>query len=554
MTHIVGRLVRVMRSTPVLLAMIVVVGYAIAPTRLPLVGEETRRALHGIEMAASGQWLYPTQQGVPILDRPPLQYWTFALVHGVIHEIDHFTLRITMAIVTGLTGLCVWWYAKRFVTGAGAFAAAASYITMGHVFDLGRRAETDGLFTFLLVASMLLWHRLHDARPRSMAPWIVAGAIAGLAALCKGLQAPVAYFGAMWLYLLLRRQWRTLIAPAHWVGVAVFVAVIAVWQVPFVLEVGWAGTRSTWFDPSTGRLGAGSLLMHMAVFPLAVIGATLPWSVLLGTVVDPRFWRMSERQSACTLYALCGCAAIFGPVWIVEGGHHRYVMPMYPLMAVLIGVVVDRCLETELRYSLRRFWRDAQRVIAAVLLLLGVGLLVVNVAPGIAPGEWGVMLAEPVWLVALLIIASMMGGVLVWLIAPSDLQAAAITSTCTIALLLAAFFNGPVLDAQVHRAANAGPEILAMRAQLDGQPLYSFGRAHHKFVYWYRQPITQLDRPEAAADVPDQVEYFVISVTRGREPELPFAWRELARINMDRTITKKPEVEMVVGQRLNVAR
>ncbi len=52
---------------------VVVLGYAITPTRLPLIGEETCRALHGIEMARTGDWLVATNQSVPILDRPPLQ-------------------------------------------------------------------------------------------------------------------------------------------------------------------------------------------------------------------------------------------------------------------------------------------------------------------------------------------------------------------------------------------------------------------------------------------------------------------------------------------------
>lgn len=532
-----------------LLAIVVVIGYVIAPTRLPLVGEETRRALHGIEMASSGQWLYPTQQGVAILDRPPLQYWTFALIHKFVHEVDPITLRLTMALVTWLTGVIIWWSARRFLTGAGAFAAAASYVTMGHVFDLGRRAETDGLFTLLLAASMLIWHRLFDAKPRSLLPWAVAGAVAGLAALCKGLQAPVAYFGAMWLYLLVRRQWRVLLAPGHWIGVAVFLGVIAIWQIPFSLEVGWAGTRSTWFEPSTGRLGAGSLLEHMVSFPFAVLGATLPWSVLLCAMISRRFWRMTDRQSDCLLFALCGCAAIFGPVWLVEEGHHRYVMPMYPLVGVLIGVVVDRCLEQDVTSRLRRFWRDYQRSCAVLVATLALGVLLVNVAPGIAGRAAGEMFAQPAWLLVALVAGSALGGTLIWIIAPSEVQRAAIASIATMACMLGMVFNGPVLNAQAHRAANAGPEVLAIRDQLQGAPLYSFGRAHHKFVYWYRDPITQLDHPQSAADVSAEVEYFVMSLRRGREISLPFAWTELARINMDRSVTANPEIVLVVGRR-----
>jgi hypothetical protein len=49
---------------------VVVLGYGVTPTRLPLLGEETCCARRGIEVAQSGDWLLATDQEVPILDRP----------------------------------------------------------------------------------------------------------------------------------------------------------------------------------------------------------------------------------------------------------------------------------------------------------------------------------------------------------------------------------------------------------------------------------------------------------------------------------------------------
>ena len=53
---------------PILIILIVIIGYGIGPTRLPLISEETCRVRHGIEMFESGDWLVATLQGVPILD------------------------------------------------------------------------------------------------------------------------------------------------------------------------------------------------------------------------------------------------------------------------------------------------------------------------------------------------------------------------------------------------------------------------------------------------------------------------------------------------------
>ena len=96
---------------PLLIVIVVVLGYGIAPTRLPLWGEEHCRALHGIEMAWTGDWVIARNQGVAILDRPPLQYWVLGAIHKWIHPLDFLTIRLSMVVVTLCTSLLIWWYA-----------------------------------------------------------------------------------------------------------------------------------------------------------------------------------------------------------------------------------------------------------------------------------------------------------------------------------------------------------------------------------------------------------------------------------------------------------
>ena len=126
---------------PILITIVVILGYGMAPTRLPLIGDETCRARHGIEMATSGDWVVPTQQGVPIPDRPPLQYWMFGVIYAWIHPLDPLTIRVTSVFITLATGLLVWWYSRRFFSPPAAFLAGVAFPTMGHVFDLGRRVR-----------------------------------------------------------------------------------------------------------------------------------------------------------------------------------------------------------------------------------------------------------------------------------------------------------------------------------------------------------------------------------------------------------------------------
>ena len=573
----------------ILVTLVILVGYGIAPTRLPLKGEETCRALHGIEMARSGDWLIATNQGVPILDRPPMQYWTLALIERFVHPLDPGTLRWSMVATTLATALLILWYGRRFLSPTASLCAAVAYATMGHVLDLGRRVESDALFTLLLVAALLTWHVGYERGVNrcvnsnsAISPsycwgrtslWLLAASLAALATLTKGLQGPVAFFGASYGLLFLRRDWRSFFGTVQLFVLVVFFGLIAIWQVPFFLATGWEGTRSTWFSPGGSRLSgdAGSLLVQFTSFPFKVLGALLPWSPLLLGLFDPHFWRerwprvgplfrpADSRFQAHVLYLLLAVAAIFVPVWISSGGHQRYVMPMYPLVALLCGAVVDRALALDLSFSLRRFWRDYTRIVSVSFVIFAVVLAAVSGGGALGYDDRLLEFAQPWWLVALLFCASVAGA---WFVLPraaatsipTTMSIRALDSTfvpVVLALLTALVYVGPYLNVVVRNSIVVEPKIVALRSALPlDRQLVSFGPLRSKFIYWYGAEIPIVPFPTTEAEITDDVECFAVFRNNGCSLDLPFRWEQLAELNMDAMESAKPRERVVVGRRL----
>jgi len=539
--------------SPLLVIVVVLLGYGLGPTRLPLIGEETCRVLYGIEMARTGNWTIATIQGEALYDRPPLQYWMLAIIHKWIHVLDPLTIRLSSFAITLATALLIWWYARRFFSAPAAFMAAVAYPTMGHVFDLGRRAETDALFTLLLTAALLVWHYGYTQGWGRYRTWIAGGSLAALAALTKGTQGPIAFFATIYLYLLLRKDWRYFWHLSHLAGIFSFLAIIAIWQVPFYFETGWEGLRQTWIEPSSGRMGADSLdlMVHLTIFPLKVLGATLPWSPLLIGLCFKRFWELDKDTYSSVLFMLLGIAAIFVPVWMIAGGLHRYVMPMYPLLAVLGGAVIHQCLTCDLSEVLRRFWRDYIRIMATVIAGFALVLFGATIASMFDDSYWVQTLAQPWWQIIVLIILAVAAVIILARLASSNRPNDALLVNFTMAAMMAIVFNGPVINATVAHATNIGPDVAALRQRLpDDVRLVSLGRIHHKFHYWYQEPIPILPRPRSAADVPDDLEYFAINVYRGQTLKLPFEWEHILTLNMDRTIHDHPEFRVIVGRRI----
>jgi 4-amino-4-deoxy-L-arabinose transferase-like glycosyltransferase len=539
---------------PLLVTIVVTLAYGLAPTRLPLQGEETCRVLHGIEMAATGDWLFATNQGVRIIDRPPLQYWTFAVIHSWIHPLDPLTIRLVMFAITLATSLMVWGYAHRFFSAPAAVLAGVAYPTLGHVLDLGRRAETDAQFTLLCAASLLAWHIGYSRGQNRYLTWIFGGFLAALAALTKGLQAPVAFFGATYFFLLLLRDWRWLLHPSNLVGILTFLAAVAVWQVPFYLEAGWDGVWLTWFDPGTSRLGAdwAGLLRHMVTFPLVVLGATLPWSPLLLGLLRREFWNLGSSGKSAVVFLLCGIAAILAPVWLSPGGHHRYVMPMYPLLAVLCGAVVHQGLSLAPSGFLRRLWRDFVRVLAAVVAGATIVFLGMTVCSLFSVHEWVLRLAQPWWQIILLVVLVVPATGFLIRCAPSSSPRDALWVTFLAGALVALLFNGPIINSLAHAAVDVRPDVASLHRRIpQGTRLMSIGMAHHRLLYYYPEPIPLVPRPRSAEDVPEDLEYFVIEARRGEPTVLPFEWEEIGRLNMDRNRRDDPRDFVIIGRRLS---
>ncbi len=536
---------------PLMILFVILVGYGLAPTRLPLVGEETRRMQHCVEMAQTGDWVIARNQGVPILDRPPGQYWAFALIHRFIHDLTPMTARVTMVLVLVGVSLATWWYARSMTGEVGSLLAGLIYPTTGHIFDLGRRAEADGLFVVFMASALFVWHHGYVHKKGLLRTWILATLIAALATSIKGLQGPVSFFGAIGLFLLIRRDWRTIF---HWSGpvaLVLFLGLIAIWQVPLYQQVGWEGTRSSWFAPATQRVDfdLGVLAEHLATFPLKIFAAALPWSPLLVVLASRRFWALTENARSAVLFCICGTLAIVTPVWMIAGGHHRYIIAAYPLMAVIMGVAVERCLAFDFTFWIRRYWRDFARIIAVVFGVAMLGLIAATVVATQNEGKLWQTAAQPWWATAFVAPAIFACALIVIRRAGKEFTKPDLLTPFLLAFIAAMFFNGPVMNATIANAADPGTEIRALKQELPpGTRLVSIGRAFHKFLYWWGEPIELLPAEPTAQDIPEWAEYFVVTVYREEFPSLPFEYERIAFLNMDRTNQEHPKDAVLVGR------
>src|SRR6185503_7868476 len=104
---------------------------------------------------------------------------------------------------------------------------------------------------------------------------------AALGALVKGPQAPVYFVAITTVYLAVRRDWRYLISWQFAVGGALFLAIVAAWQIPFYRATDWESVVATWSGLAADRFYVGGVLKHLVTYPVETFVCLLPWSPLL---------------------------------------------------------------------------------------------------------------------------------------------------------------------------------------------------------------------------------------------------------------------------------
>jgi 4-amino-4-deoxy-L-arabinose transferase-like glycosyltransferase len=539
-----------------LLVALVLVAYFWRAEELPLRGEEATRAEIAFEMVQRGDPVVPYHQGEPFLIRPPLQNWLIAASCLAFGNWDVWPVRFPSLLATLLTTLLIYSYSRSFLSRLGALSAAAAFATFADMFAMGRQAETESLFVFLIAGSLLSWHWAFIRRWPDAATYALGYGLMALAMLTKGLQAPVYFVGATTAYVMLTGQWRKLFSRGHLLGALVGAVILLAWVIPYYFALGWSGVVMAWIgDPAWSKNGhvfdwkIGDIAVHLLTYTAEIGGGTLPWSVLL-----PLYFSHAVRRSLgeARPYALflTICLAVAAPTcWVPPDCLPRYFAPLYPCLAVLVGLVIERCAAASAPTVLGVAWRRYLAAIVGVMLLVAVAVVAVALAAVLSPAlaPW----AEPP--TAALLYGLACGGLAGAALrsaasGPTRVRGAILAVVCFMTLL----FSGVLMNIRVRRTEHLPEAIAELKHKLPpGQKLVSLGeRIDSRFVYYYGLPTVSVRHVPSAFDAGRSLSYFCFVAPGDQRPKLPFAWEEIGTAPLDRNHHALPEDVVVVGHRL----
>jgi 4-amino-4-deoxy-L-arabinose transferase len=183
------------------------------------------------EMRESGDFVTPRLLQARYFEKPVLGYWLTAGSFKIF-GINRFSLRLPMALATGLTALLIALWIKRSSGDAEwALWAGLFYATTGLVWVLGTTAVLDSILALFTTATLICVHQA-VAAPKwnfERLVWLVlCGVTAGLGFMTKGFIAWAAPGTAAVAYLLWTKRWKALLW-LPWIPLLSLAATIAPW-------------------------------------------------------------------------------------------------------------------------------------------------------------------------------------------------------------------------------------------------------------------------------------------------------------------------------------
>ncbi len=316
-------------------------------------GDERLYFFSAHHMVQSGDWLTPKDEFSRFrVHKPPLYTWATALAFKLAGGPSLALQRaVSLLSALGTAGLVFMLSLLLFNSIRAAALAGIAVLGFTEVFLTCHQGRADALFMFLITAAIYAWARVLFTVQRPLV-WTLAGyLLAALAFLAKGpygLLHPL--LPALATALILPRRRPRIRYLLHPLGLALFIAVAGVWYAALVA----VHTKAVWGLVMTdmARHGPGgnllwNLIKNAGNYLPAMLTTALPWWPLLilgiftaGAPFSGEGKEAPNREAWVSLAAWAGAVVLtvfVNPTWA-----RRYILPLYPALAVAAGVWLSR--------------------------------------------------------------------------------------------------------------------------------------------------------------------------------------------------------------------
>jgi 4-amino-4-deoxy-L-arabinose transferase-like glycosyltransferase len=295
------------------------------------------------EMLASGNWVMPTFNGRPRLQKTPLSYWLVAGVAKVTGKVDEFAARLPSAVFAFLSAGAVLYFVNRRLSLRVALIATALWATSIGYVNWSHSARPEMGLAFFVTLCLLSFYSAitsQDRRSRVIFMFVFWVSFA-LGNLAKG-PAPVVYvLLPAGLYIAVRREWRVIPKLLPVWGIIICLAVVLPWPLATAYKVNWDVMiwKREFFDRLFGEYAAGNYPWYYYLG--MVFKYTAPWCIFLPIALVAPFYRVWGGKRPVMQFLWLWFTADFVFLMLSGGKRQHYLLPLIPAMSILTAILID---------------------------------------------------------------------------------------------------------------------------------------------------------------------------------------------------------------------
>jgi 4-amino-4-deoxy-L-arabinose transferase-like glycosyltransferase len=450
------------------------------------------------EMLESGDYISPTFNYEPRLNKPILSYWIVAAfyhVFGISVAVQRLAIALgAMVLIAAAFFLARAAYPMPGAVDSGARLEAALWAAVGlaitpRLLMFSRRIFIDVYITMFMALTLLFFALAERYPDRRRLFLVLMYASVGFGMLTKGPVAAVLPGLVFAVYLIVRRELRRVPEMMIPGGALIVAAIVVPWYAMLYDRHGWTYIRSFFLGENVARFaeGYGVDSVRGPLFYLPVLFSdSFPWSTFLiaSAVAGWRARRSTaedDRVVRLRLLLWLWIAIIVGFFSLSAAKQDLYIFPIVPAVAALAGVVIARALAQDARAS--RAIRISAMAIGIVVAVLAAGVVYLFKAGGTGYALDGTVLAG---------VVGIAGGAAVTALALTlRLRAALLTIVGTFVVLNWLFVLRVLPSFEAYKPATGFARTLEPRLTPDAV-VATYNEAIPSLVFYLRRHVEQL--------------------------------------------------------------